>query len=226
VKLRVNDLGERVLQTEEVIRLIMVEDDIGEIELYGYRTLQPHFRRLLLFYPRERIHEAYRTIRLENIRRRIPGPHRERGVYSSPGPNQVWHVDGHLKLEPFGIEIYAAIDGFSRYITWVYIGVSARTAVSVMRQYLDCITTLGYQPRIIRADLGSETGLMADTHYTIRRAEDPTVDEFKKCFWYGRSVDNQRIEAWWWQLSQRTTGLYHVSICSSPVYSTLRTKLG
>jgi len=131
---------------------------------------------------------------------------------------------GHMKLEPLGIEIYAAINGFSRYIPWVYICVSARTAVSVMWQYLDCITTLGYQPRIIRSDLGTETSLMANTHYTIRRAEDPTVDKFKKAHWYGRSTDNQRIEAWWWQLAQRSTGLYHVSFnkfCSSWIYSTL-----
>lgn len=105
-----------------------------------------------------------------------------------------------MKLEPFGIEIYAAIDGYSRYMIWVYTGVSARTAVSVMRQYLDTVSRTGFQPRIIRSDRGTETRLMADTHYEIRRLEDPTVDEPRKCYWFGRSVDNQRIESWWGQL--------------------------
>lgn len=144
VKLRVNDIGERVLQTQQLIHILKEEDAIGEIETYGCRTLQTHLQHMGLFYPRERIQEAYRTIRPANIAARIPGAPRHRGQYSAPGPNQVWHVDGHMKLEPFGIEIYAGIDGFSRYIPWVYIGISARTAVSVMRQYLDCITSLGY----------------------------------------------------------------------------------
>jgi hypothetical protein len=34
-----------------------------------------------------------------------------------------------IKLQPFGIEIYVAIDSYSRYIIWVYIGISARTEV-------------------------------------------------------------------------------------------------
>ena len=31
-----------------------------------------------------------------------------------------------MKLELFGIEICAGIDAYSRYITWIYVGVSAR----------------------------------------------------------------------------------------------------
>jgi hypothetical protein len=51
----------------------------------------------------------------------------------SLGPNDVWYIDGYMKLEPFGIEIYAIIDGYSRYIVWIYVGITARTAVSVLR---------------------------------------------------------------------------------------------
>jgi hypothetical protein len=52
----------------------------------------------------------------------------------SLGPNDVWYIDGYMKLEPFGIKIYATIDGYSRYIVWIYVGITARTAVSVLRQ--------------------------------------------------------------------------------------------
>lgn len=79
-----------------------------------------------------------------------------------------------------------------------------------MRQYLDCITSRGYQPRIIRSDLGTETTLMAETYFAIRHAGDPTVEKVEDCFWYGRSVDNQRIESWWRQLSNACTGIFHV----------------
>ena len=41
---------------------------------------------------------------------------RPRGAYHVPGPNNVWSIDGHHKLSMFGIEIYAGIDAFSRYL--------------------------------------------------------------------------------------------------------------
>ena len=46
-------------------------------------------------------------------------------------PNRVFSIDGHDKLSRFGFEIYSAIDAYSRYIVWCYIGISNRTAVSV-----------------------------------------------------------------------------------------------
>lgn len=115
-----------------------------------------------------------------------------------------------MKLEPFGIEIYASIDGYSRFVIWVYIGVSARTGVSVLRQSLDAFKSNGgIQPKQFRSDRGTETTLLADAQYELRKLGDPSV-EISDCYIYGRSVDNQRIEAWWGQLSRATTGLFHV----------------
>jgi hypothetical protein len=36
-----------------------------------------------------------------------------------------------MKLLIYSIEIYAVIDGYSRYILWIYVGISTRTAISV-----------------------------------------------------------------------------------------------
>ena len=36
--------------------------------------------------------------------------------YFVPGPNFVWSLDGHHKLSMYGIEIYAGIDAYSRYV--------------------------------------------------------------------------------------------------------------
>jgi hypothetical protein len=120
-----------------------------------------------------------------------------------------------MKLEPFGIEIYAAIDGYSRYVIWVYIGLSARTSISVLSQCLKAFTDNGgFQPRKIRSDRGTETGLLADAQYELRKIADPTV-KINDCYLYGRSVDNQRIEAWWGLLSRACTGLFHVSYVDS-----------
>ena len=62
----------------------------------------------------------------------------------SLGPNDVWYIDGYMKLEPFGIEIYATIDGYSRYIVWIYVGITARTAVSVLRQATNAFQERGF----------------------------------------------------------------------------------
>ena len=42
-----------------------------------------------------------------------------RRVYSNPGPNYAWHIDGHDKLKPFGFAIHGAIDGYSRKVLWL-----------------------------------------------------------------------------------------------------------
>jgi hypothetical protein len=55
------------------------------------------------------------------------------------------------------MEIYAAIDGYSRYIIWGYVGISARTSISVYRQYLDAAQSNCFIPRGSRVDLGLET---------------------------------------------------------------------
>ncbi|KAH8725979.1 hypothetical protein GQ44DRAFT_759030 [Phaeosphaeriaceae sp. PMI808] len=59
--------------------------------------------------------DRYRSIyssRAIDFSRRI----RRRGEYIVPGPNWVWSIDGHEKLKPYGIQIYACIDAYSRYI--------------------------------------------------------------------------------------------------------------
>ncbi|CAP93803.1 Pc16g11330 [Penicillium rubens Wisconsin 54-1255] len=128
--------------------------------------------------------------------------------YSIPRPNDVWYVDGYMKLEPFGIEIYAAIDGYSRYIVWIYAGVSARTGVSVLHQAIYEYKNRGFLLRKIRSDRGIETILLADGHFMLRQLGEPSVQP-KDCYIYGRSVDNQRIEAWWGMLSRASTGLFY-----------------
>jgi hypothetical protein len=55
-------------------------------------------------------------------------------------------MDGYMKVWPFGIEIYAAIDGYSCFILWIYVGISTRTAISVYKQIIDAVLSFGYLP--------------------------------------------------------------------------------
>lgn len=136
---------------------------------------------------------------------------RHRGEYLVPGPNFVWSVDGYLKLAPYGIEVYAAIDAYSRYIIWIYVGISARTAVSVLRQYLNTVEVLGQHPRFVRSDHGGETVLLADAHHQLQKAIEPDLT-FQECYMYGTSTTNQRIESWWNQLTKGLLFRWRVSI--------------
>lgn len=111
----------------------------------------------------------------------------------------------------FGFEVYAAIDAFSRCIIWVYVGISANTGVSCLRQFLDTVKDIQKLPMMIRSDHGAETIMLAAAHHTLRKAEHPEI-EFKDCFLYGPSTSNQRIEAWWNQLTTLLTHRWRVRL--------------
>jgi hypothetical protein len=182
--------------------IVQAEFDKGSIEGYGRGHLYTHFRSQYHIASRDRLFAAVRTLDPDGVQRRRRDWVRQRGEYIVPGPNYIWSLDGHLKLAPFGIEIYAAIDAYSRYVLWVYVGVSACTAVSVLRQYLDTVQDYGIQPLILRSDRGGETLLMAEAHYQLRQAASSGELAFADCYYYGTSTSNQRIESWWGQMSK------------------------
>jgi len=88
------------------------------------------------------------------IRGQQIGKKRIRHEFHIKGPNRVLSIDGHDKLLRFGFEIYGAIDAYSRYIVWCYIGISNRTAVSVNKQYLRLLRATLHMPKLIRSDKG------------------------------------------------------------------------
>jgi hypothetical protein len=137
----------------------------------------------------------------EGHKRRAKDLQRRRKEYIVPGPDYIWSLDGHDKLQDWGIEIYAAIDAYSRKIMWIYVGISNRTAVSVADSYNKAVSRLNYHPQILRTDHGMETLLMNELHFALCRASNPTV-RLEDCYFYGTSKKNQRIESWWAQLEK------------------------
>jgi hypothetical protein len=113
-------------------------------------------------------------------------------------------------LDYWGIEIYAAVDAYSRFVVWVYIGVTARTAVSVLRQYIDTLDNEKVHPQVLRSDHGVETPLVAAAHHQFMLKHEPecALEDF---YWFGTSTANQRIEAWWGQLSKSSIYRWRVS---------------
>lgn len=119
-----------------------------------------------------------------------------RRTYHSMGPNEVWHVDGYDKLKPFGIAISGCIDGFSRKIMWLKCGKSNNDPWIIAQNYMQCVAGFGVFPMRLRTDCGTENGLMAALHCSLRSEH---ADEFAgaKSHMYGTSTSNQRIESWW-----------------------------
>ena len=119
-----------------------------------------------------------------------------RREYRAKGPNYIWHIDGYDKLKPFGFCIHGAIDGYSRRILWLEVGCTNNNPKIIANYFTDCIRQIGGVPRIVRADAGTENYFVAGIQRFLRSGSE---DAFSgdKSFLYGRSVSNQRIEAWW-----------------------------
>lgn len=129
------------------------------------------------------------------------------------GPDYCWSIDGHDKFTHFGIEIYGMIDCHSRKIQSIYVGNTARTQISVVYQYLNAVKERDRCPKMVRSDRGNEVAMAADAHYALYcqslnrserelEAQPPLLSD---CYLFGRSAQNQRIEALWKQLIQRCT---------------------
>ena len=106
-----------------------------------------------------------------------------------------------MKLQQYGIEIYGAIDAYSRYVPWMYVGVCAATAVSVAKMYLEALEVIPIQPQYLQADRGTETSLIMNAYWQLHQQRTPTI-EAEHTFMYGSSTANSRIESWWGQLAK------------------------
>ena len=124
--------------------------------------------------------------------------------YCSPGPNYIWHLDGYDKLKPFGFAIHGAIDGFSRRILWLRVGVTNNDPLTIAEYYLQCVEKHICVPRNLRCDLGTEnTTLKLIQPFFRYNCEDRFVGI--NSIFLGKSTFNQRIEAWWSILRKQNT---------------------
>ena len=111
-----------------------------------------------------------------------------RRVYSVPHPNAVWHIDGHHKLIKWRFVIHAAIDGFSRTITYIKCADNNRAA-TVLQFFSQSVTQFGL-PDQIRSDNGGE-------NIGVWRFMICTHDGDESCVITGSSVHNERVERLW-----------------------------
>jgi hypothetical protein len=169
------------------------------LRLNGYIAREDDVRDALAF------HDAQGT----QARRRGPDKRRTDGEFITPGPDFLWCCDGHDKFRNYGIEIYAAVDAYSRRIQWIYVGNSNRRQISVLRQMLDALRHYNRCPSFWRTDRGKEVLLLADSHFSFfrkhKQAEGATPEQvealrFRDCFMFGTSTANIKVESVWMRM--------------------------
>jgi hypothetical protein len=162
------------------------------------------------------VSSAQRLIDPNGVTSHQPGLRKARlENYVTSGPNFLWCLDGHDKFSQYGIQIYAAVDAYSREIIWFYVGNSNRIAISVFNQYFNAVQAIGICPRFIPTDKGTETVLLADLHFSLfieaALREQWSEQEYQSlrisdCFIYGPSTHNIRVEGLWHQQRFQCTG--------------------
>ena len=171
---------------------------------FGHKAREDDVRNGLLIYDEQRTNARRLGARKKHIGSK----------YVTPRPDWLWCIDGHDKFCNYGIEIYTGVDAFSRRIQWCYIGNSNRRAVSILHQM---VTTLKAYDRCLsffRSDRGKEALLLADVQFSLyvlhRKANDTCPDDedslrLRKCYIFGTSTANVRIESIWMKMLRSQT---------------------
>jgi hypothetical protein len=220
-------LEELQKQRDECVKALQDALAEGTIRAYGQTLLFAHLRRHHIRIRFNDMKDVLRELDPINVRHRQPGMQSNpRGEYICQGPDEVWSIDGYDKLKRWGINVYGAIDAYSRRILWMYTGITNRTQVSVALQYCKAVKFHNKFPRIIRSDRGVETSILADIQYDLGVVDmddkgiSPTdehgevLDEWplREFYVYGTSTKNIRIESWWRLLRRGQTGNWQVRI--------------
>lgn len=165
----------------------------------GLTLLRGHLKRLGIIVQRERARLSMIRVDPINVcmrRMRVI----QRRSYSVPGPNALWHIDGHHSLIRWRIVVHGGIDGFSRLITYLHCSTNIR-ADTVFTLFQEAIAKYGVPSRV-RSDRGGENIDVAKFMIENRGLN-------RGSHIAGTSVHNQRIERLWRDVFSHVLQLYY-----------------
>jgi hypothetical protein len=89
----------------------------GQLSLYGRRHTYMRLKQCRVPRARDRMYQILSALDPIGVANRAFAQQRiPQTDFSVAGPNEILSVDGHHKLSLYGIEIYAGIDAYSRYL--------------------------------------------------------------------------------------------------------------
>jgi len=86
-----------------------------------------------------------------------------RRCYFVPGPNSLWHIDGHHSLIRWRFVVHSAIDGFSRMVIYLSCNNNNRSS-TVMQLFRESTREYGIPSRV-QSDKGGENVLVC--HFMV-----------------------------------------------------------
>ena len=92
----------------------------------------------------------------------------KRRRYSVPGPDFLWHIDGHDKLKPYGFSIHGCNDGFLRKTIWFKVDSSNKGPEIIAGYFISVLKKINGLPCRIRSDDGTENYLIEALQISIR----------------------------------------------------------
>ena len=96
-----------------------------------------------------------------------------RRQYFVPSPNYVWQVDGTHKLVRWKMVIHAAIDGYSRLITFCHCSPNNKSA-TVLQLFNQAVVKYGLPPKV-RTDHGIENVHVWERMYSARQNSNAVI---------------------------------------------------
>lgn len=175
--------------SEETVRQIIEKEIKGPSSMLGYRGMWNKLRTSYnITVPRDTVMRILRELDPEASALR-KARKLQRRVYTSPGANAAWHIDGYDKLKPYGLPVHGCVDGFSRRVIWLKVCKSNNNPVIPASLFLQSVEEYGMRPVLVQTDCGTENGTLAGIQCLLAGSEDAHR--------YSSSHSNQRIENWW-----------------------------
>ncbi len=123
-----------------------------------------------------------------------------RRTYRVPGPNSLWHVDGHHSLVRWRLVIHGGIDGISRLVVFLHCSTN-NLSTTVFQLFEEAIRVFGV-PSHVRSDKGGENVLVCRFMISYRGVgRGSHID--------GASTYKQRIERLWRDVYRCVYSTFH-----------------
>ena len=165
----------------------------------GLVMVQGHLQSRGIRVQRARVRQS--VARNDPIRRKVRWHQTlSRRSYSVPGPNALWHIDGHHSLIRWRFVIHGGIDGFSRMIVYLQCTTNNK-AESVFAYFWRATREYGVPSRV-RSDKGGENVMVC--HFMVSQRGVGRGSHIA-----GPSTHNQRIERLWRDVYRCVASTFH-----------------